>query len=115
MKSGFNGDASQYTSGKKMSAFPDWQGCIVKQKRRETGCIPTGYEMILRAAGINHVTFDTFQDEFDLDKNLKPGIRLEITSSPLPTLSKRNILTFCFSTSVSQRAMAGKNSRSLNA
>jgi hypothetical protein len=56
-----------------MSAFPDWQGYIVKQKRQETGCIPTGYEMILRAAGINHVAFDTFQDEFDLDKNLKPG------------------------------------------
>lgn len=29
--------------------------------------------MILRAAGINHVAFDTFQEEFDLDKNLISG------------------------------------------
>jgi hypothetical protein len=56
-----------------MSAFPDWQQYIVKQKREETGCIPTGYEMILRAAGKNHVAFDTFQEEFDLDRNLKFG------------------------------------------
>lgn len=29
--------------------------------------------MILRAAGVNHVDFATFQDEFDLDKSLKTG------------------------------------------
>jgi hypothetical protein len=29
--------------------------------------------MILRAAAIDGVDLDTFQDDFDLDKNLKPG------------------------------------------
>jgi hypothetical protein len=56
-----------------MSAFPNWQQHVVKQKRSATGCIPTGYEVILRAAGCNHVDFNSFQDEFDLDKELKPG------------------------------------------
>ena len=58
-----------------MSAFPDWQKYAVKQKRNETGCIPTGYEMILRAADCKNVNFETFQDEFDLDKNLRLGER----------------------------------------
>ena len=58
-----------------MSAFSNWQQYVVKQKRLATGCIPTGYEMILRAAGITHVDFTTFQDEFDLDTDLKPGVQ----------------------------------------
>lgn len=56
-----------------MSAFPNWQKHIVKQKRPATGCIPTGYEVILRAANTKGIDFDTFQDEFDLDKDLQPG------------------------------------------
>ena len=56
-----------------MSAFPDWQKYMVKQKRPATGCISTGFEMILRAAGVKNIDFTTFQDEFDLDQNLKPG------------------------------------------
>ena len=56
-----------------MSAFPNWQQHVVKQKRNQTGCIPTGYEVVLRASGYKGVNFETFQDEFDLDKNLKPG------------------------------------------
>jgi hypothetical protein len=55
-----------------MSAFPNWQQYIVKQKRPATGCIPTGYEVILRAANCKGVNFETFQDEFDLDKDLNP-------------------------------------------
>ena len=51
-----------------MSAFPNWQLYAVKQKRPETGCIPTGYEMLLRAAGAQGIAYDTFQDEFDLDQ-----------------------------------------------
>ena len=58
-----------------MSAFPNWQQHAVKQKRNQTGCIPTGYEIILRAASCKGVNFETFQDEFDLDKDLKPGER----------------------------------------
>lgn len=56
-----------------MSAFPNWQQHIVKQRRPATGCIPTGYEVILRAANWKGVNLDTFQDDFDLDKDLKPG------------------------------------------
>ena len=56
-----------------MSAFPDWQKYVIKQKRPATGCIPTGFEMILRAAGVAGVDFTTFQDEFDLDKDLQRG------------------------------------------
>jgi hypothetical protein len=43
------------------------------QRRPETGCIPTGYELMLRAAGAKGIDFDAFQDAFDLDKDLPPG------------------------------------------
>lgn len=56
-----------------MSAFPDWQKYAVRQKRDGTGCIATGYEMLLRAAGVEGIAFSTFQDDFDLDKDLKFG------------------------------------------
>lgn len=52
-----------------MTAFPDWQKYIVPQRRLQTGCIPTGYEILTRAAGIPHIDLDSFQDDFDLDKD----------------------------------------------
>lgn len=52
-----------------MSAFPDWKKFAVPQRRPATGCIPTGYELILRAAGAAGIEFATFQDEFDFDKD----------------------------------------------
>jgi len=52
-------------------AFPEWEKFAVQQ-RFKTGCIPTGYEMLLRAAGAQGIDFETFQDEFDLDKSKKP-------------------------------------------
>jgi len=52
-----------------MSAFPNWQKFAVRQRRQTTGCIPTGYEIILRAAEIPGIDFDCFQEEFDLDKD----------------------------------------------
>lgn len=52
-----------------MSAFPNWQQFAVHQKRLETGCIPTGYEMLLRASGATDIDFTTFQDDFDLDQH----------------------------------------------
>jgi hypothetical protein len=55
-----------------MTVFPDWQKHAVHQKRRDSGCIPTGFEMILRAAGRTDIDFETFQDDFDLDKDRKP-------------------------------------------
>jgi hypothetical protein len=56
-----------------MSIFPGWEKYAVRQKRPESGCIPTGYEMLLRAAEVENISFDSFQDEFDLDKDRKPG------------------------------------------
>ena len=56
-----------------MSAFPDWKNYIVPQRRPFSGCVPTGFEIILRAAKIEGIDFSTFQDDFDLDKNNIPG------------------------------------------
>ena len=50
-----------------MSVFPNWSSFAVPQRRVQTGCIPTGYEMILRAVGVQGIEFATFQDEFDLE------------------------------------------------
>jgi hypothetical protein len=51
-----------------MSAFPDWQRYTVHQRRPRTGCIPTCYEILLRAAGVTGINYESFQDEFDLDR-----------------------------------------------
>ena len=51
-----------------MSTFPNWYTFAVPQRRLATGCIPTGYEFLARAAQISAIDFATFQDEFDLDK-----------------------------------------------
>lgn len=61
------------TNGGKMNAFPNWQQYAVPQRRQVTGCIPTGYEMMLRAADVTYVDYSSFQNEFDLDKDLKHG------------------------------------------
>jgi hypothetical protein len=55
-----------------MSVFPDWEKYAVHQRRANSGCIPTGYEMLLRAAQVHGINFDTFQDDFDLDKDKSP-------------------------------------------
>ncbi len=52
-----------------MSAFPDWKEFAVYQRRKSTGCIPTGFEMLLRAAGAKGIDFAAFQDDFDLDQH----------------------------------------------
>lgn len=53
-----------------MSAFPNWKKYACTQRRLETGCIPTSYKMMLRAAGAKEIDFDSFQDDFDLDKDI---------------------------------------------
>ncbi len=55
-----------------MSVFPEWEKYAVPQRRQLSGCIPTGYEMLLRAAKVPDIDFDSFQDEFDLDKGRLP-------------------------------------------
>ncbi len=72
------GQAEKKKNGKKKnnknaSVFPNWKKFAVHQRRPQTGCIPTGYEMILRAAKVKQVDFATFQDDFDLDKQLGKG------------------------------------------
>lgn len=54
------------------SAFPDWKRFAVRQRHAASGCIPTGYEILLRAAGVEGIDLDSFQDDFDLD--LAPGM-----------------------------------------
>jgi len=54
-------------------AFPDWRKYIVRQRRPASGCIPTGYEILLRAAHADGIDLASFQDDFDLDKDLRPG------------------------------------------
>ncbi len=49
-----------------MSAFPDWHKYVVRQRNSLTGCIPTCYEILARAAKVKDVNFDTFQEDFDL-------------------------------------------------
>jgi hypothetical protein len=48
-----------------MSVFPDWQKYAVHQRNPETGCIPTSYEMVLRARGVGGIDYGTFQEDFD--------------------------------------------------
>jgi hypothetical protein len=50
-----------------MKFYPDWKTFAAVQKHKETGCIPTIYETMLRIAGVTGVDFDTFQEDFDLD------------------------------------------------
>jgi len=50
-----------------MGDLASWKDWMVHQKRWVTGCIPAGYEMLLRAAEVEGVDYSTFQDEFDLD------------------------------------------------
>lgn len=48
------------------TVFPGWEKYAVPQRRVDTGCIPTGYEILLRAAGVEGIDFTKFQEEFDL-------------------------------------------------
>ena len=56
-----------------MPELPEWRAFAVEQRRPASGCIPTGYEMLVRAASITGIDLSTFQDDFDLDKDPKSG------------------------------------------
>jgi len=47
-----------------------WKNSPTTQKEPNTGCIPTGYEFLLKMAGIQNVNYGSFQDDFDLNKRL---------------------------------------------
>jgi hypothetical protein len=50
-------------------SLPPWLRDAVHQKNRNTGCIPWGYELLLRAARTPGIDFETFQDDFDLKEH----------------------------------------------
>lgn len=75
-------------------AFPNWKDFAVRQRRSATGCVPTGYETLLKAAGTTGINYSTFQEDFDLGKdntfeNVKneilgkyPDLNIQIRSFP---------------------------------
>jgi hypothetical protein len=48
-----------------MSQLSNWSKIIVSQ-RHESGCVPTGYEWLIRYLKIQGVNLGTFQEDFDL-------------------------------------------------
>lgn len=45
-----------------------WQSHFVRQNRPDSGCIPWGFEILLRIEGASDIDFGEFQNRFDLDK-----------------------------------------------
>ena len=43
-----------------------WEKNAVVQRKLDTGCVPTGYEYLLRSAGVQGIDYAKFQEEFDL-------------------------------------------------
>ena len=50
---------------------------FINVDRGRRGCIPTGYEMILRQWAQKELTSATFQDDFDLDSQPRQGCQYE--------------------------------------
>ena len=48
-----------------MTELLDWSKTLIPQ-RHESGCVPTGYEWLIRYLKIQGVNLGTFQEEFDL-------------------------------------------------
>ena len=51
-----------------MSQLLNWNKTVVVQ-RHESGCIPTGYEWLIRYLRIQGVNLETFQEDFDLGQD----------------------------------------------
>ena len=49
-----------------MVELKNWETSLVIQKDPRLGCIPWGYEWLLRVSGVKGINFETFQDEFNL-------------------------------------------------
>ena len=76
-----------------MPELPNWNRYLVVQRDRDLGCIPTGYEWMLRVVEFPGINFDGFQDEFNLQakkieannfdssaravQNKYPGVKIE--------------------------------------
>jgi hypothetical protein len=74
-----------------MAQLSNWNKTVVPQ-RHESGCIPTGYEWLIRYLKIRDVNLDTFQEDFDLGqdnsfssvsakiKSVYPAINIKVQS-----------------------------------
>lgn len=51
-----------------MVELSHWRDVVVPQ-RNYTGCIPTGYEWLIRYLKIEGIDLDTFQEDFDLQRS----------------------------------------------
>ena len=51
-----------------MAQLSNWSKTVVPQ-RHESGCIPTGYEWLIRYLKIQGVNLETFQEDFDLGQD----------------------------------------------
>lgn len=51
-----------------MPSLVDWEKHLIKQRDEMLGCIPTGYEWLIRMSGDERVDFTNFQEEFNLKK-----------------------------------------------
>jgi hypothetical protein len=49
-----------------MPELPNWNKAFVVQRDQILGCIPTGYEWMLRVVDLPEIDFERFQDEFNL-------------------------------------------------
>jgi hypothetical protein len=75
-----------------MAQLLEWSKTVVLQ-RRESGCIPTGYEWIIRYLKIQGVNLESFQEDFDLGQdNGFDSVSAKIRSM-YPTI---NIKVQCF-------------------
>jgi hypothetical protein len=51
-----------------MTQLLEWSKTQITQ-RHESGCVPTGYEWLIRYLKIQGVNLETFQEDFDLGQN----------------------------------------------
>jgi hypothetical protein len=51
-----------------MAQLSNWNKTVVPQ-RHESGCVPTGYEWLIRYLTIQGVNLETFQEDFDLGQD----------------------------------------------
>jgi hypothetical protein len=51
-----------------MAQLSNWSKTVVLQ-RHESGCVPTGYEWLIRYLKIQGVNLETFQEDFDLGQD----------------------------------------------
>lgn len=81
-----------------MVELQNWNTALVTQRDKILGCIPTGFEWMLRVSGVQGVDFVHFQEDFNLQakglgynnfnsiadtvKNVYPNIEIKIKSFP---------------------------------